>query len=87
MPKTKKEKTYDPGDAEKGENCLAGWRCPRCKSYGPFAVTIKATVIMDDDGFDVEGDTEFEDDSFARCENCELAGTVKDFKDPDHAAE
>lgn len=63
------------------ENCLAGMRCPECKAYGPFSTVAKCNVSVSDDGTDSEdgGNTEFEDDAWASCDECGHEGVWADF--------
>lgn len=66
------------------ENCLEGWKCPKCGSEGPFYIidaVIHATILMNDDGT-MEEDvtaTDWDDDSPARCYWCGFDGKVNDF--------
>jgi hypothetical protein len=78
------KKSKNPND-----NCLAGKRCPKCGSYGPFEVVATNWVSVHDEGTDVpidkcKGDTEYDDDSAAECpaEGCDFSGTWKDLDDP-----
>lgn len=62
------------------ENCLAGLRCPKCGSYGPFGIAITAwAVSVTDDGFTDVEDAEWDRDSIIRCETCNEVATVADF--------
>ena len=66
--------------SQPNENCLAGMRCPKCKSYGPFRIAIAQIAIMTDDGVDeYDGDNEWQDDSYCGCLNCDHEATVKQF--------
>lgn len=65
------------------DNCLEGWQCHKCKSYGPFwiSATVSAWVMMSDEGT-IESTTEstdWEEDSYARCVQCSHAATVEYF--------
>lgn len=66
--------------ANPNENCLEGWQCPHCGSYGPFKVVGSAWFTVSDDGTDDHEDVEWTDDSPAECVTCGYAGTVKQFK-------
>lgn len=66
-----------------GTNCLEGWQCHKCKSYGPFWISavIQAMVLMSDEGTLEEDreNTDWEEDSYARCAACSHAATVEYF--------
>ena len=67
------------------ENCLFGFQCPSCGSCGPFYIEARLVVLVHDDGTDFpEQDNmdvmEWDNESYCKCYNCELYGTVKDFK-------
>jgi hypothetical protein len=73
MPKTKKAKNPN-------ENCLMGFQCPECKSYGPFHILVTTMVLMSDEGTEESGgDQEWDKDSYCACANCDHNGTVRDF--------
>lgn len=64
------------------ENNLAGLRCPKCGSYGPFGIAITAwAVSVTDDGFTDVEDVEWDRDSIIRCETCNEVATVADFNE------
>jgi hypothetical protein len=62
------------------ENCLAGMRCPECKSDGPFQIAGTATFLVFDDGTDDYFDPEWDAESACQCRECKHIGTVKDFQ-------
>lgn len=62
-------------------NCLAGKRCPKCKSYGPFDVVGTAVFTLSDDGTGDFRNVEFDGDSPAYCVGCNHGGVWKDFND------
>lgn len=65
------------------ENCLQGFECPECGSYGPFRIgaTVSGeTLVMDDGTEGVEGDVEWSDDSTCRCTDCGHSSTVRNFR-------
>ena len=71
-------------DKNPNTNCLEGMQCPKCASFGPFAivVTVTSEVEMHDDGYDaVCGDSEWGNDSPCRCYNCDYRGEAGDFKE------
>jgi hypothetical protein len=64
------------------ENCLAGFECPECGSYGPFRIqaTVSGETTVSDDGTDgIDGDVTWEDTSACRCLDCGHGGTVRNF--------
>jgi hypothetical protein len=63
-------------------NCLAGMRCPKCKSERKFLIRCSALMAVTDEGTDYCGDaeTDWEDDSFCACCDCDMTGEVKDFR-------
>lgn len=65
----------------KNTNCLAGFKCPWCGSEGPFVIEVSQTVLMHDDGWDEHvSDSTWDGTSYCRCDECERAGKVADFK-------
>lgn len=65
------------------ENCLEGMRCPKCGHFGPFKIlaTKSGMVEVSDDGTDdLQGDTDWDDDSACECCECGHLGTVREFK-------
>ena len=66
-------------------NCLEGMQCPKCKSYGPFIIAAETQVLVSDDGTEeAGGDTNWEDTSYCRCQECDRDGQVKDFYEKPH---
>jgi hypothetical protein len=63
------------------ENCLQGMRCPKCGSVGPFRLKMMAVVLTFDDGTDDYEDTEWLEDGFAACVDCDWEGKVCDLRD------
>lgn len=63
-------------------NCLEGFECPACGSYGPFYIraTVTGETLVCDDGTEgVMGDVEWDDNSACRCADCGHPGTVREF--------
>jgi len=62
-------------------NCLAGMKCPKCGSLGPFKIDVVTTVLMSDDGSDscIDSDVRWADDSPCICVACDFNGASKDF--------
>jgi len=66
------------------ENCLEGMRCPRCGSYGPFRIGVRMTLLVHDDGTEVQStDVEWDEESFCACTECSMRGIVRDFYEED----
>jgi len=72
--------------AEKpNNNCLRGAKCPKCGSFGDFRTVVSSTMRVSDDGTEeLGGDTEFEDDAWAQCCECEHQGKWWDFQEENH---
>lgn len=72
-------------------NVLEGMCCPKCGSCGPFYIAITMYARIHDDGTELEGDTDWDDESSCVCiygyietdpvRRCQFAGKVKDFKE------
>jgi CxxC motif-containing protein len=64
-------------------NCLAGKRCPKCSSYGPFEIMVSMRVLLHDTGTDYaeDGTTEFGNDARTICDSCRYEGLFADFED------
>lgn len=63
-------------------NCLEGMQCVNCKSYGPFRIEITTVMIVHDDGVgESVSDTEWNDESFCQCSECDNAGPVSTFRE------
>jgi hypothetical protein len=70
-------------------NVLEGFRCPNpdCGSYGPFKIEVKQYVVVHDDGTDLpEGDTEWDDENYCQCCECDHEATVKAFNEEGEAS-
>lgn len=64
-------------------NCLAGRRCPKCKSYGPFDVVSSAVFTVNDNGTDDPRNIEWDGHNSTYCRACPFQGKWKDFDDPE----
>ena len=62
-------------------NCLAGMRCPKCRSLGAFVIAVTASATVYDDGTDDITDVEWEGESGCVCKDCGHAATVNDFRE------
>jgi hypothetical protein len=61
-------------------NCLEGMQCPDCGSFEPFNIAVKTMMKVFDNGTDDHGDTDWDEDSYCECCNCQLYGSVAQFK-------
>ena len=64
-------------------NVLAGFKCPECGSFSPFRIEMTAVFDVTDDGTEVSGDSEWNDDSYCMCVQCEHSGIVEEFRTDD----
>lgn len=76
LPILRKEKSVN-------ENILAGIQCPECQSDGPFRIEAKALFLAHDDGTEVAGDVEWDDDSHCECAECGQSGALSGFRLPE----
>ena len=62
-------------------NCLAGKRCPKCGSHGPFEVEVTMRILLSDTGSDdaEDGTIDYEDNAPAMCYDCRYEGKFNDF--------
>ena len=60
-------------------NCLAGIKCPKCSSEGPFRIACLVTCVVHDDGVDSYESPEWYDDDSCSCMACSFAGDVATF--------
>ena len=63
-------------------NCLTDIACPKCGNREHFRIQVKTICTLMDDGVDEHEDTEWGNQSFCQCKECDEAGTVKNFKFP-----
>lgn len=61
------------------KNCLEGYRCPKCKSEGPFRIVGTSEFTVWDDGTEDHSDVQWDDDSTCVCTQCDFGGTLGDF--------
>ena len=63
------------------ENCLAGMRCPKCKSYGPFHISISAWALVYDDGIEDTENGDWDQENACLCGDpkCAYQATVAEF--------
>lgn len=62
-------------------NCLEGFKCPKCKSEGPFNIEMKSVITLHDNGTDEHSDTEWGQNSYCDCAECCHSGIVADFRE------
>ncbi len=65
------------------ENCLEGKRCPKCGSYGPFAIRGTAWFEVDDDGSTEFEDLEYDAHCLTMCRQCQYSSSYGNFDDPE----
>lgn len=70
-----------PTTPKRNENCLAGYRCPKCYSCEPLWVLTTAFTKMYDDGTEHHVDVEYDNNSTARCDACEFTGKMWQFRE------
>lgn len=63
-------------------NCLEGLRCPnpKCKQDSKLFIVGLAEFDVTDDGAEVVGDIEWDDNSHARCPECGASGSLFQFR-------
>ena len=55
-------------------------RCPKCQKVGKMKIAVTAIALVSDEGTEAFYDSEWNDDSFCQCDECDLCGTVKEFQ-------
>lgn len=63
-------------------NCLENFKCPKCGHEDSFRITVSTGVIMHDDGSEpdpMNGDNEYDEDSFCGCTACDYEGKIWEF--------
>lgn len=71
---------YEPVELTANANCLAGMKCPKCGSLGPFGIHVRAWCVMEDDGADKYTEPDWEDGDHCHCVSCDYRDTVSCFK-------
>lgn len=61
------------------ENCLLGFECQECGSFGPFRVEVTTMMELTDAGSLHHGDFDYEGDSRCECMTCDHSAKVRDF--------
>jgi hypothetical protein len=69
--------------AEKNENCLVGYKCPKCGALGPFKFPTKGWAEWSDDGTLGVTEPEIDDHEGAsgECLSCHEWSWLNDFKE------
>ena len=62
------------------DNYLAGAKCPKCKSSGPFVIGAKCMVIVTDDGLDDTMDLNWNNETRCLCADCGYSAKFGAFK-------
>lgn len=72
----------NPGEemTRQNENCLEGFRCPKCDSTDMFDIVGEALFTVTDDGTTDFTDVEWGPDSACVCRRCQEKGKVRDFQ-------
>lgn len=60
-------------------NCLAGYACPKCGSFGPFSIECTATFDVSDDGTDNPREVGWSAKSKASCHECKFTAKLVSF--------
>jgi hypothetical protein len=61
------------------ENCLDGIKCPACGNEDRFRIEVTVMATVTDDGAEVEGDMEWDGNSYAECASCHEHGKLSHF--------
>lgn len=67
------------------DNCLAGYRCPKCGGQGPFIMPTKCAMRWTDDGptdegkFPMNACVDQNEDLYTLCESCNHHAPTTDF--------
>jgi hypothetical protein len=66
-------------------NCLEGVKCPACGNEDRLLIAAHVIAEVTDDGADIAspkygGGFEWDDDSYARCPECDREGALRDFR-------
>lgn len=72
--------------AEANENCLVGWKCPKCGKADCFHISgavVHLDIYLYDSGTDEAEvhSTDWEEENDCRCVDCGYEAKVKDFKE------
>jgi hypothetical protein len=67
-------------DKNGNDNCLYDIECPVCAHYSEFKIEIRAMVRITDEGTSDMYDSDWTDESFILCTNCNYHGAVREFR-------
>lgn len=77
------ERIAMPARVEQNDNCLDGWRCPKCGNEGEeetFNIQITTWIALNNDGTDdSESSHEFDGDALTQCQRCGFSGDGRIF--------
>ena len=64
------------------ENCLAGYKCPKCKADGPFDLPTVGVATWTDDGTEGLREPEVDDreGTYGHCLSCKEWSEIDEFK-------
>ena len=62
------------------DNYLAGAKCPKCKSSGPFTLRIKCTAIVSDNGLGDIAHIDWNNEARCLCLDCGYSAKFGAFK-------
>jgi Zn ribbon nucleic-acid-binding protein len=61
-------------------NVLAGLKCPKCESLGPYFIVATCWAQVQDDGVYDTSEFEWTENSRCDCKECGFHGKVRDFE-------
>lgn len=61
-------------------NCLEGIACPACGNEDRLRIAGTTVFTVTDEGTEDHGDILWDDDSYARCPECDREGVLRDFR-------
>jgi hypothetical protein len=79
MPDNNDDPTYEDGLKKETVAELWNMRCPGCGSDEHISVSCMRSAMLTHDGTEEFGDSEWDQDSHARCTKCDYSGYVHDF--------
>ena len=63
-------------------NCLEHTACPQCGNDSALKIAVTALAHVTDDGAEIFGGLEWDDQSFAACPACGTEGKLGEFRSP-----
>lgn len=65
------------------DNCLQNMVCPSCGSREAFKIRMEVTMTLQDQGTEGDyGDSDWDENSYCQCTNCQAEGIADDFTFP-----